>query len=66
MTELLPSAADLDNLPEKVGSEYYDKMTLDEFAVFWPRRTQPSLSEREYDAWDSAILNPETGLVSAG
>lgn len=64
VTELLPSAADLDNLPEKVGSEYYDKMTLDEFAVFWPRRTQPSLSERDYDSWDAAILNPETGLVS--
>ncbi|MBD9415258.1 DEAD/DEAH box helicase [Pseudomonas sp. PDM16] len=66
VTELLPSVADLENLPEKTGSEYYDKMTLDEFAVFWPRRTQPSLSERDYDAWDAASLNPETGLVSAG
>jgi len=66
VTELLPSAADLESLPEKVGSEYYDKMTLDEFAVFWPRRSQPSLSERDYDAWDAASLNPETGLVSAG
>lgn len=66
VTELLPSAADLENLPEKVGSEYYDKMTLDEFAVFWPRRAPPSLSERDYDAWDAASLNPETGLVSTG
>ncbi|MBO3275200.1 DEAD/DEAH box helicase [Pseudomonas schmalbachii] len=64
VTELLPAAADLDNLPEKVGSEYYDKMTLDEFAVFWPRRTQWSGSERDYDAWEAASLNPETGLVS--
>lgn len=64
VTELLPAAADLDNLPEKVGSQYYDQMTLDEFAVFWPRRALPSLSERDYDAWDIAYLNPETGLVS--
>lgn len=64
VTELLPAAADLESFPEKVGSAYYDKMTLDEFAVFWPRRERPSLSEREYDAWDHASLNPETGLVS--
>ena len=66
VTELLPAAADLDNLPEKVGSEYYDKMRLDEFAVFWPRQTQPSRSERDYDAWEPASLNPETGLLSVG
>lgn len=64
VTELLPAAADLDNLPEKVGSEYYDKMTLNEFAVFWPRRKQPSISERDYDDWELAYLSPETGLVS--
>jgi hypothetical protein len=63
-TELLPSAADLDNMPEKVGSEYYDQMTLDEFALFWPRRSQWTASERDYDDWEAAILNPETGLVS--
>ncbi|MPQ82927.1 DEAD/DEAH box helicase [Pseudomonas sp. MAFF 730085] len=63
-TELLPSAADLDNMPEKVGSEYYDKMTLDEFAVFWPRRVQWAASDRDYDDWEAASLNPETGLVS--
>ncbi|MFW8062883.1 hypothetical protein ACOIEN_30000, partial [Klebsiella pneumoniae] len=34
--ELLPSATNLENLPERPGSEYYDDMTLDEFAVFWP------------------------------
>lgn len=64
VTELLPAAADLENLPEKVGSQYYDQMTLDGFAVFWPRRAMPSLSERDYDAWDIAYLSPETGLVS--
>ena len=35
--ELLPSAADLEAIPEKAGSEYYDKMTWAQFAVFWPK-----------------------------
>ncbi|HDZ49128.1 hypothetical protein LCGC14_0278860 [marine sediment metagenome] len=65
VTELLPAATELESFPEKVGSVYYDKMTLDEFAVFWPRRIPPSISERDYDSWDHASLNPETGLVSA-
>ncbi len=63
-TELLPISVDLENLPEKLGSEYYDKMSLEEFAVFWPSRAEPSISERDYDSWVEASLNPETGLVS--
>lgn len=66
VTELLPAAADLDQIPDRVGAEYYDKMTLDEFAVFWPRRTEYSSSERNYDAWEAASLNPQTGLVTVG
>ena len=47
--EMLPSAADLENIPEKTGSEYYDKMTLDQFAVFWPRPGEAKVSERGFD-----------------
>lgn len=64
--EMLPSAADLESVPEKGSSEYYDKMLFDEFAVFWPRRDAPETSERNYDRWDQASLDTETGLVTVG
>ncbi|WP_321807369.1 DEAD/DEAH box helicase [Burkholderia sp. BCC1993] len=62
-TELLPSSADLDNLPERASAEYYDSMALEEFAVFWPRREECSLPERDYDQWDAAYLDVDTGVV---
>ncbi|WP_447801912.1 DEAD/DEAH box helicase [Pseudomonas serbica] len=62
-TELLPSASNLENLPERPGAEYYDDMTLDEFAVFWPRRGDWIGSEKGYDKWHPAHLNPDTGIV---
>jgi len=65
-TELLPSAADLDNLPERAATEYYDNMTLDEFAVFWPRLREPAMPEKDYDQWERAHLNPDTGVVTIG
>lgn len=64
VTELLPSAADLEAIPEKAGSEYYDKMTWQQFAVFWPRTAGPRTSERNYDRWAKAALDPSTGAVT--
>ncbi|KQR76945.1 helicase [Burkholderia sp. Leaf177] len=65
-TELLPASADLENLPEKAASEYYDSMKLDEFAVFWPRRSDWAPSEKDFDKWEMAHLHPETGVVRRG
>ncbi|MFT4508962.1 DEAD/DEAH box helicase [Caballeronia sp. 15711] len=65
-TELLPASADLENLPEKAASEYYDSMKLDEFAVFWPRRSDWAASEKDFDKWEAAHLHPETGVVRRG
>lgn len=65
-TELLPSASNLENLPERPGAEYYDDMTLDEFAVFWPQRGDWTGSEKGYDKWQAAHLNPDTGVVEIG
>ncbi|MET4278538.1 MULTISPECIES: DEAD/DEAH box helicase [unclassified Bradyrhizobium] len=62
--ELLPSAADLEAIPEKAGSEYYDKMTWAQFAVFWPKAEEPRTSERGYDRWTRAALDPTTGAVT--
>ncbi|MEE3664765.1 DEAD/DEAH box helicase [Brenneria sp. g21c3] len=67
--ELLPSATNLENLPERPGAEYYDDMTLDEFAVFWPvdiADKTPAGCEKGWDVWDKAALNPVTGIVTVG
>ncbi|WP_313080106.1 DEAD/DEAH box helicase, partial [Atlantibacter sp.] len=64
--ELLPSATNLENLPERPGAEYYDDMTLDEFAVFWPVDKDPANSEKGWDNWQKATLNPVTGIVTVG
>ncbi|HHC4785182.1 TPA: DEAD/DEAH box helicase [Escherichia albertii] len=67
--ELLPSATNLENLPERPGAEYYDDMTLDEFAVFWPVDIagQPPVGcEKGWDVWEKATLNPVTGIVTVG
>jgi Lhr-like helicase len=64
--EMLPSAADLEGIPEKIGSEYYDKMLFDQFAVFWPSRRRAELSEKGFDRWESASLDSQTGVVHVG
>jgi hypothetical protein len=64
--EMLPSAADLEGIPEKIGSEYYDKMLFEQFAVFWPSRRIAEVSERGFDQWDPASLDPQTGVVRVG
>lgn len=65
-TELLPSTGNLENLPERAANEYYDQMTFEEFAVFWPRRRNPILPDRDYDAWQLAHLDPHSGVVTCG
>lgn len=67
--ELLPSATNLENLPERPSAEYYDDMTLDEFAVFWPvdiADRPPVGCEKGWDVWEKAALNPVTGIVTTG
>ncbi|EAO5845201.1 DEAD/DEAH box helicase [Salmonella enterica subsp. enterica] len=67
--ELLPSTTNLENLPERPGAEYYDDMALDEFAVFWPVEKTPAASEaseKRWDVWQEATLNPVTGIATVG
>lgn len=65
-TELLPSTAELENLPERAASEYYDRMAFDQFAVFWPNRDAPQTDAKGWDDWEAAHLDPASGVVSLG
>jgi hypothetical protein len=62
--ELLPSSPDLESAPDRGAPELYDKMTFDEFAVFWPSDSNVAQFENVYDQWDSATLDTVTGVVS--
>jgi Lhr-like helicase len=66
IVEMLPSAADLENIPEKGVSEYYDKMLWDQFAVFWPRADAWKRDEKGFDLWERASLDPNTGVATIG
>ena len=66
LTELLPSTAELENLPERATSEYYDSMSFEQFAVFWPSRSTPNLDGRGWDGWEAAHLDPVSGVVALG
>lgn len=65
-TELLPSTAELENLPERAAAEYYDRMTFDQFAVFWPNRAEPAIDGRGWDRWEAAHLDAASGVVALG
>ncbi len=65
-TELLPSTAELENLPERAATEYYDKMSFDQFAVFWPSRDKPRRDGRGWDDWEAGHLDPASGVVALG
>lgn len=65
-TELLPSTAELENLPERAAAEYYDRMSFDQFAVFWPSRATALQDGRGWDGWEAAHLDAESGVVSLG
>lgn len=66
LTELLPSTAELENLPERAASEYYDSMSFEQFAVFWPSRSTPNVDGRGWDGWEAATLDPKSGVVTLG
>ena len=62
--ELLPSAADLESAPDRGAPELYDKMTFNQFAVFWPSQGEVANIENGRDRWDDATLDTLTGVVS--
>lgn len=66
VTELLPSTAELERLPERTAAEYYDQMTFDQFAVFWPSRDTPQRDAKDWDGWETAHIDPESGVVTLG
>ncbi len=64
--ELLPSSVDLESAPDRGVPETYDKMSFDEYAVFWPSSASVASPAREHeiDVWQDATLDTATGILS--
>jgi Lhr-like helicase len=62
--ELLPSSPDLESAPDRGAPELYDKMTFDQFAVFWPSTVEVAGNDNDWDEWHAATLDTVTGVVS--
>lgn len=60
--ELLPSTADIGQLPESGGLGHYEDLSYDEFAIFWPSRAVPDDTGTN-EAWVDAALDTIAGVV---
>jgi Lhr-like helicase len=63
--ELLPSTPDLGKLPEAGAVGYYEDLSFDEFAVFWPSTRDPE-EVGAGEAWQEATLDTGVGVVRRG
>lgn len=62
--ELLPSSPDLESAPDRGAPELYDRMTFEQFAVFWPSEAETAKCENEWDLWQKGTLDAVTGVIS--
>jgi hypothetical protein len=60
--ELLPSTPDLGKLPEAGGTGYYEDLSYNDFAIFWPSSRSPA-DKGENEEWLPAVLDTRTGVV---
>jgi len=63
-TELLPSEADLEGLPDAAKSGRFEEFGWDEYALFWPSEAAPKDPDTKPYVWNQAWLNPVTAIVS--
>lgn len=62
---LLPSPQELEKLPEEASSLRFEDASYDEYALFWPKMTDPQAeqADRAKYQWITAYLDPTTGVV---
>lgn len=71
--ELVPNSPELEGLPDKAAMGYFEDLSYNDFAVFWPTTSaECQASENDYSAgkdapneapWTRAWLDPLTGRV---
>ncbi len=62
VVELLPAAADLGKLPEAGAMGYYEDLSYDQFAIFWPLGRKP-LDSGAGETWPERYLDTRSGAI---
>ncbi len=64
--ELLPSEPNIDNLPESARQNFFETLSWEDYAVFWPVDTWPGVIPRD-DAhvgqWKRAYFDPLSAII---
>ena len=66
LTELLPFEPYLDGLPDSATSQRFEKLSYNDYAVFWPNSSAATLGDETSAGlgfWRSALLGRESGSV---
>jgi Lhr-like helicase len=62
VVELLPASADLGKLPEAGAMGYYEDLSYDQFAIFWPLGRDP-LDVGTGESWPQRYLDTRSGAI---
>jgi len=62
--ELLPGSPELEKLPEIGGAGNYEDLSYEDFAIFWPSRRHPRQGGNPIEAWNEAVLDTRSGVVT--
>ena len=62
-TELLPSSANLEGLPEIAVNDDFENLKVEDYAVFWPKTTTAKPDQDDKEIWDAAFLDIRNGSV---
>jgi len=65
--ELLPAEPNIDNLPESAGQDFFETLSAEEYAVFWPTDSWPGVlpnpDKAHYGRWSRAYFDPMSATI---
>lgn len=65
-SEILNTAPNLEDLPERTSDTLYENMAHSEFAIFWPSEREPYAGEDNKEQWAPRILDTRNSVLSRG
>lgn len=66
--ELLPAEPNIDNLPESAGRDFFETLSADDYALFWPVESWPGVLPSPKDdvhvgEWKRAYFDPVSATI---
>jgi hypothetical protein len=62
-SEILNTAPNLEELPERTSDTLYENMTHSEFAIFWPSVREPYAGEETKEHWVPRVLDTRNSVL---